>query len=318
MILHKDPATFSELIELSAKDMNINPLYVEKDYWVTYILKNLSKSIYIDTAIFKGGTSLSKAHKVIHRFSEDIDLALVTAEMNGNQIKSLIKKIEKSILGGYFHAKELPEVTSKGSQFRKTVHSYPTLGSGDFGHATENIILEINSFAKPTPCSKKSINTYIAEYLSKQEPKAISEFELEPFEINVLDMERTFCEKISAVARASYESNYEQNELKNKIRHLYDIHLLLPYVKDFLDSSAFVELVKDVREDDKTQFGETEWTNVQLHTIPIFKHTKSIMGLLEYYYLHTFKDLVYSAQPSFDDVITSVDRVSKVIIENNL
>jgi hypothetical protein len=84
MILHKDAKAFSELIELSAKDMGINPLYIEKD-----------------------------------------------------------------ILDTNFHEVALPAVTSKGSQFRKTVHSYPKLNGGDFGHANENIILEINSFAKP-------------------------------------------------------------------------------------------------------------------------------------------------------------------------
>ena len=47
---------------------------IEKDYYVTMLLKLLSDKIpYI---VFKGGTSLSKCYKVIKRFSEDIDITI--------------------------------------------------------------------------------------------------------------------------------------------------------------------------------------------------------------------------------------------------
>ena len=39
-----------------------------------------------EKAIFKGGTSLSKAHKIGNRFSEDIDIAISDADtLTGNQ-----------------------------------------------------------------------------------------------------------------------------------------------------------------------------------------------------------------------------------------
>jgi len=43
-------------------------------------LESLSKSLYINDVIFKGGTSLSKAYKLIQRFSEDINLADLTSD----------------------------------------------------------------------------------------------------------------------------------------------------------------------------------------------------------------------------------------------
>lgn len=61
MILHKNKKLFKELIDETARELNLPILYVEKDYWVTYILKLLANSDYINQAIFKGGTSLSKA-----------------------------------------------------------------------------------------------------------------------------------------------------------------------------------------------------------------------------------------------------------------
>lgn len=47
---------------------------LEKDVWVVWALGTLFESPLAADLTFKGGTSLSKAYKVIERFSEDIDL----------------------------------------------------------------------------------------------------------------------------------------------------------------------------------------------------------------------------------------------------
>jgi hypothetical protein len=49
---------------------------IEKDWWVTLVLKALFSLPMAEHFIFKGGTSLSKRWKLIERFSEDIDIAL--------------------------------------------------------------------------------------------------------------------------------------------------------------------------------------------------------------------------------------------------
>jgi predicted nucleotidyltransferase component of viral defense system len=57
--------------------MNVDPLIVEKDFWVCWTLKCLfSLPDLRKHLIFRGGTVLSKVYKVIHRFSEDIDLTV--------------------------------------------------------------------------------------------------------------------------------------------------------------------------------------------------------------------------------------------------
>ncbi|SDE60809.1 Nucleotidyl transferase AbiEii toxin, Type IV TA system [Variovorax sp. CF079] len=47
---------------------------LEKDVWVVWALGALFDSPLAADLTFKGGTSLSKAYKIIERFSEDIDL----------------------------------------------------------------------------------------------------------------------------------------------------------------------------------------------------------------------------------------------------
>ena len=46
---------------------------VEKDWWVTAVLRVLFSLPYAQNLSFKGGTSLSKCYNLIERFSEDID-----------------------------------------------------------------------------------------------------------------------------------------------------------------------------------------------------------------------------------------------------
>lgn len=52
------------------------PSSIEKDWWVTQVLKALHTLPYAEHIAFKGGTSLSKCWNLIARFSEDIDIAL--------------------------------------------------------------------------------------------------------------------------------------------------------------------------------------------------------------------------------------------------
>lgn len=67
---------FSNLIAQSARQLKMPADFVEKDYWVTYVLYRLVKE-GVDDFVFKGGTSLSKGWNLIDRFSEDIDLLFV-------------------------------------------------------------------------------------------------------------------------------------------------------------------------------------------------------------------------------------------------
>src|SRR5574344_718917 len=312
MILHNDKETFNELIETTAGVLGIPAIFIEKDYWVTYILNKLSKSIYKETAIFKGGTSLSKAYKIIDRFSEDIDLAIITDGIDGNAVKTLIKNFEKTTT---------PQ-TSKGSKFRKTVHQYPKIIEGDFGHANENLIIELNSFAKPHPYISKTISTYIYDFLKNQSDEAkklIGDFQLEPFEINVLDYKRTLCEKISAIARASFESDEVYSQLKEKIRHLYDIYHLIreDEIKAFLNSDDMNSMIQSVREDDQKQFS-SDWANVKLHSTKIFENI-NILDELDSYYNSNFKTLVYSESlPNMKDIKAKFEELSKILKEKDL
>ena len=71
--LHNHPE-FLDLIRIVAREKGIAPALVEKDYWIMHGLYGLQQlGLKFE---LKGGTSLSKGHQIINRFSEDIDIRI--------------------------------------------------------------------------------------------------------------------------------------------------------------------------------------------------------------------------------------------------
>ena len=64
------------MLQQVAENMHLPDYAIEKDWWVTMVLKALFETDCVDFLEFKGGTSLSKGWNFIERFSEDIDLTI--------------------------------------------------------------------------------------------------------------------------------------------------------------------------------------------------------------------------------------------------
>lgn len=319
MNIHTDLRAFKALIANTTDFLKINQAFIEKDYWVTFVLKKLSQSEYQDKFIFKGGTSLSKAHKIIERFSEDVDLAVIVTEtLSSNQLKKLIDSASKEL------TKDLEEVylegfTSKHSRFRKTAHKYPLItDSLLYGQVLTNLILEINSFAQPHPNQMMEIEPYITTYLKSVGQDAfITQHGLEPFKIRVLGLERTLGEKILALVRASY-SDKPIEQLKSKIRHVYDLYMILQSqeMKEFLASDAFLTLLNSVQADDaKNSEFQGEWAKQKLSDSLIFGDIEGTWKQLSPTYQDVFPSLVYGTVPNQEDIKEVLKKVSLRLAE---
>jgi len=75
---------FQELIRIVAEEQGIDPVLVEKDYWIMHCLYGLQEAGF--QFELKGGTSLSKGYGIIDRFSEDIDIRI--APPDGMEVKT--------------------------------------------------------------------------------------------------------------------------------------------------------------------------------------------------------------------------------------
>lgn len=302
MNLHNHLEIFTEILTKTAESTGIPERFVEKDYWLTTVLHELSRSHYCHLAVFKGGTSLSKAYGMIERFSEDVDLALIVENLSGNQVKSRMDSISKAI------TRHLPEiqiahVTSKGSRFRRTAHQYPILTALPLttSQVRQQMILEINAFANPFPYEEISLESLIASHLRKiGRDDLIIKFELAPFKLQVLKPTRTLTEKILALARASYHPE-PLAQLQEKIRHIYDLYVLLqqPEIQTFVSGADFFPTLRAVQADDaKNSEFQGDWAEKPLAAAWIYQNDPSLWLQLEPVYNASFSGMVYGTLPT--------------------
>ena len=311
MILHQDHEAFGHAITATSQALGIRALYIEKDYWVTLSLLRLATSDMADRVVFKGGTSLSKAHKIIERFSEDIDLALVPEEgRTGNQTKKALKKITQ-IAGQDFT--EDANSSYKSSTIRKVYLEYKKLTeSTEWGQISPTLLVEANAFAKPFPMSKTPLSSYIYEFLKRTSGDgAIDEYKLHPFDFNVLHLERTLAEKVMALVKASTRSDPIKS-LGDKIRHIYDLHQLLTVggMAEFLSSDQFAPMIKAVKGDDgECPVGDHSWLDTPGHQCSLFKTPQAIFPELKAVYEGVFSGMLFGKLPPMEDVQSSLELV---------
>jgi predicted nucleotidyltransferase component of viral defense system len=94
--LHLDKDAFTALLRLVSSNSGIRLDVLEKDYYITLMLKELAGWQEALPAYFKGGTALYKALGSIRRFSEDIDLTVCIDGCSNSQAK---KRLDKAANG---------------------------------------------------------------------------------------------------------------------------------------------------------------------------------------------------------------------------
>lgn len=312
MNLHDNKQLFAAAVQFASRSkeeggLGIKPIFIEKDYWICRSLKLLSLNAVSSEAVFKGGTSLSKAYGLGGRFSEDIDIAVTRDETRtDNQTKNLIHLISRTMSQGL---EEIPNpLTRKFSKYRKVFYSYPSTTSGmtePTSITQGQILLEIVSFANPYPYRKKLIKSFITEYLeSTGRLGIIEEYGLEAFEVNVLDPERTATEKIVSLLRYSLAKDYI-SELKAKIRHFYDLHFLWKDepVRAFIQSRRFREEFKSLIESDQSRFDEPQgWQDRPFTESPLLTSFDDVWEQLKDTYVKELPDLAYDDIPSEGEI----------------
>jgi len=309
MRLHEETESFSELVQATAEALGLPQVYIEKDYWVTKALKHLSESAHVNEVVFKGGTSLSKAYRLVDRFSEDIDLAVFGGNITDSARKTLLKSVEVTVANGLTELGDDPRV-SKGSKYRKTVYQYPrSVDSAEFGQASPELLIEVNAFTRPEPYELRQIQTLISEILpSLDRADLITQFGLESFSVNVLSVKRTLVEKMLGVIKDSYNEN-PVARLSDRIRHLYDICLILRQdeYKAFVQSPEFVPLCKVCIADEKEGFfGYSDCFEKPLADAPLFSEFEKWRPALEATYRGVFSDLVFGEMPNMDEIVRAL------------
>ena len=235
MYLHEDREQFADAVRKSVQHTNMSEMIIEKDYYVTMILRLLSQKLpYV---VFKGGTSLSKCHRVIKRFSEDIDITIDTSLSQGEKkkLKYVLVDIAEE-LG--MNISNLEDTRSRRDYNRYQIEYKSAFEIGELP-ISSFVLMETSFTAVSFPTVMMAVTNYIGGVMEEEAPEMTGEYHIEPFEMKVQGLDRTLTDKVFAIC-----DYYLQNRIKKHSRHIYDIYKLLPFVK--MDES-FKRLAEEVR-----------------------------------------------------------------------
>lgn len=240
------------MINKVSEERNIDVESIEKDWWVTAILKALFDLNAANYMYFKGGTSLSKGWNFINRFSEDIDITLhrdfflyeLDKECakceNNNQIKNLRKASRDYVLGDFKAEleKRLTAMGLTGITIEPATTHMTSDGEQPIDHDADPTVLlvhyrsifgAINSYVEPVvkieisclsmkePYEVKRITSLIYDEFETEDDEIVSE-------IATISPARTFLEKTFLL-----NEEYQRNKPRTlrMSRHLYDLERLM-------------------------------------------------------------------------------------------
>ena len=305
MKLHTFPEEFRELITVVANEKHISESAVERDYYIVMMLKALADSPYAEQCVFKGGTSLSKCYPgSIDRFSEDIDLTFLGMDLSNKACDKAIKKIEAVMSAGAQTEKILQERSDRS----KSMYVW-------FASPEDRVKLEIGSTVRPDPYSRKTVKTYIHEFLEERGfVEDITRFELSSVEINTLNIERTFIDKIMSVKRHAICGT-----LDRKVRHIYDVVRLfqMPEIQSFLaETEELKRLVRLTKDTDSFYIGRrnisAEYDPAGPYNFPAWQNHFDYSIRSTYETLH--QTLLYTDEKqNFDVALTTFQKISELL-----
>lgn len=236
MYLHSDRELFQEVVYSTAAMFNIPVPVVEKDYYVTMILKLLSEKA--EGCVFKGGTSLSKCHHVIKRFSEDIDITFTDKLTQGKR-----KKLKNLVIDSISKELNLPIPDWDKTRSRRDYNCYTFKYEPLDGYIPESLIsgvkMEVSLASIAFPVIQMSVDSYVYQFLKIENMDIAEEYGLQPFTMTIQDIDRTLADKVFALC-----DYYLDKKIKRHSRHIYDIYKLLPLVEQ---DAKFKQLVHEVR-----------------------------------------------------------------------
>ncbi|MFD1145399.1 nucleotidyl transferase AbiEii/AbiGii toxin family protein [Larkinella insperata] len=251
------------IVEEIAQIKGISEAFVEKDWYVTQVIRLITSICFQDfTLVFTGGTALSKAHGLIQRFSEDIDFRVMApsliAQNKSQQSKTLsaFKKAVIDILQTDFVIDESQITARNGNRFIAIELNYHTL----FGRADAlrpHILLELTVSDLFLPAVNLSVSSFINE-VAKRQPEVES--------INCIDPVENAADKLSAITwRIPDRKRGTVNDDPYLVRHIHDLAILSDRVMDHPEFQTLVRSAID--RDDKRSKAITGFTPVQKFTI---------------------------------------------------
>jgi hypothetical protein len=325
-VLQLTPKQRSELFIAAAQQSGIDVVVLEKDFWVCWTLKELFRLPTIgEHLIFKGGTSLSKAFKIINRFSEDIDVSIdrgflgfgganepeagasnkekqrrVEGLMAACQQKiadELMPALRDAIHGKIPRADKWSLLPDESDPDKQTLQfAYPSsLPAGESDYVRRAVKIEMGARSDHWPCETKSVTPYVVELFPKG-------FKQAACDVKVLAAERTFWEK-ATILHSEFHRPLEKLTPVRLSRHYCDFYELIS--KGVAQRAVEqIELLNRVAQH-KSLFFKSSWAKygeAAKGTLKILPPEHRITMLQSDY--ANMREMFFGEPPKFDSILT--------------
>lgn len=307
-----------------AEQMGMSAFAVEKDWWVSRTLDIIFQMPIAAHLVFKGGTSLSKAWKLINRFSEDIDLAIdkeffegYKGDISKTKITKLRKEAGTYTTGVFF--KELQEkfrengftdlefkvIEAKDSDQDPRILEiyYPNVIVPTSEYVLPRVQIEVSCRSLREPFTFQKFGALVDEVYAERD------FAAPLFEVPTVNPERTFLEKLFLL-HEEFHRPANKMRVDRLSRHLYDIHQLAQAgiaELAFGDKELYETIVSHRYK--FSRVGDVDYNQHNPKTVnPIPPHEVIVEWEADYGKMK--EDMIYDGKkPSFEDLIINLERL---------
>ena len=315
------------LLEQAAAEFGIAPVSVEKDYWMCWILRELAQlPEWSSHFTFKGGTSLSKAWKLIQRFSEDLDIVIdqkylgfsgeeapekspsrKQQEKRLKTLKAVCKeRINEDLFPGLeaqiairlrdVHPWSLARAPIEEDPDNQTLlFHYPSVYAGSGGYVRPVVKIELGARSDTEPNGMPAIQSYLAEALH-------GFFRDSSFTIRTVTAERTCWEKTMLLHEETFRPP-DKPRRGRLARHYYDLWcLILHGVADraLADQTLFERVLAHRR-----VFFRINWIDYSTYrpgSFRIIPHTEQL-EVWRADYRSMREEMIFGDAPGFDEIL---------------
>ena len=298
---------------------------IEKDFWVCWSLKQLfTLPSFGDHMIFKGGTSLSKAYDVIHRFSEDVDLSLdrtrlgfegdrdpENPDLSGGKRKSLLQELqeaaEREVSGPLLAESQAAFDAGLDQGFSLTIDpgdaqtllfAYPSLPDRSDGYIKPVVRFEFGARGVHLPAEVREISPYVHQAF----PDLLRSGEVD---VKVLGVERTFWEK-ATILHMLFHQDSAKPLADRMSRHYYDMAQLIGHEAKARALTS-LDLLEQVAHH-KSVFFKAAWANYEdakPGSLKLMPNPVLVAALRRDY--SGMREMIIGDAPRFDDILGSIE-----------
>lgn len=319
------PEQRDEAFQEAAARLGMSKAIIEKDFWVCWSLKQLfALPSFGDHMIFKGGTSLSKAYDVIHRFSEDVDLSLDRAQLgfegdrdpekpdlSGKKQKQLLQELqdaaEAEVSGPLLAEIQAAFDAGLDQGFSLTVDpvdaqtllfAYPSLSDSAGGYVKPIVRFEFGARGVHLPAEVREISPYVHQAFSDLLGSG-------GVDVKVLGVERTFWEK-ATILHMLFHQDPTKPLADRMSRHYYDMAQLIGHEAKGRAVSS-LDLLEQVAHH-KSVFFKAAWANYEdakpgsLRMMPNAELTAALRR--DY---SGMREMIIGDAPGFDDILGAIE-----------